>query len=125
MNRSGQTPLSGPLAPLPSTPVRAITSTLATRSAPPVPPASQSYEPLVKAVLRRRLFSDVVAPSIGLSWAVTSVTCILIQGGVTKVGLWATVYNLFSPWTLLFATAAWLIGSLPVIVLRHRYLTGE
>ncbi|RXW17250.1 hypothetical protein EST38_g8607 [Candolleomyces aberdarensis] len=38
-----------------STPVRAITSTLVNRSSPSLPPASQTYEPLVKSVLRYRL----------------------------------------------------------------------
>ncbi|KAJ6586712.1 hypothetical protein B0H10DRAFT_2094665, partial [Mycena sp. CBHHK59/15] len=45
------------------TPIRAITTPLRTRAAPPIPPAGELYEPLAKAVLRRRLTHRIFLPT--------------------------------------------------------------
>ncbi|KAH9923390.1 nucleoporin protein Ndc1-Nup [Amylocystis lapponica] len=125
MIRTGTTALNGALTQTaPSTPIRAITSTLSARSAPSIPPASQIYQPLVKAVLRHRLLYNTILPSIALSWAVTVVRSISLQGGMPHVGVWGTLQNCVSPLTLLFALATWVFGTLPVIVLRHRYIAA-
>lgn len=106
-----------------STPIRAITSTLSVRSAPSVPPASQTYEPLVKSILRHRLLYKILLPSFGYAWALTTVWSLWSQGGLPRLGLLGTFTNILKPTTLTYASALWLFGVLPAIVLRNRYLT--
>ena len=106
-------------------PVRAITSTLSTRAAPPVPPASQTYEPLARAVLRRRLLYDILPLSILPVW--TSAICWKMwnSGGMSASGILNTLVIPIHPGTLLMTTILWVFGVLPLIVLRKSQLTGE
>ena len=112
-------------SPWNSPPVRAITSTLSTRAAPPVPPASQTYEPLARAVLRRRLLYDILPLSILPVW--TSAICWKMwgSGGMSASGILNTLVMPIHPGTLLMTTIVWVFGVLPLIVLRKSQLTGE
>jgi hypothetical protein len=120
---SVQSPMSSN-TPAPS-PVRAITSTLSTRAAPSVPPASQTYEPLARAVLRRRLLYDILPLSILPVW--TSAICWKMwnSGGMSASGILNTLIIPIHPGTLLMTTILWVFGVLPLIVLRKSQLTGE
>ena len=116
---------TAPPSPWSSPPVRAITSTLSTRAAPPVPPASQTYEPLARAVLRRRLLYDILPLSILPVW--TSAICwkMWSSGGIPASGILNTLVTPIHPGTLLMTTIVWVFGVLPLIVLRKSQLTGE
>ena len=109
----------------PSTPIRAITSTLSLRSAPSIPPPSQTYEPLVKVVLRHRLLSQIFLYSSISTWAIVSLYSSWARGGPSNLGLVGFLVNPLSPLTLIFAITTWGIGVLPVIVFRKLYLTGK
>ena len=111
--------------PGPSTPMRAITSTLAARSAPTIPPATQTYEPLVKSVIGRRLFFKILAPSLAYSWALANVWSKWSQGGLSQLGIWGSLVDCVKPLTLLHAVAIWLLGVIPALVIRNRFITGE
>ena len=106
-------------------PIRAITSTLSTRAAPPVPPASQTYEPLARAVLRRRLLYDILPLSILPVWTSAIYWKIWYSGGMSASGILNTLAIPIHPGTLLMTTIVWLFGVLPLIVLRKSQLTSE
>ncbi|KDQ51846.1 hypothetical protein JAAARDRAFT_210825 [Jaapia argillacea MUCL 33604] len=108
----------------PSTPVRAITSTLAGRSPPSLPPASQQYEPAIKAVLRHRLVYNIFLSSAAFSWAWAYAWNTWSQGGLTGLGFGGCLYNLVSPFTFSVALVGWVIGVVPVVVMRKTYLTA-
>ncbi len=106
-----------------STPIRALPSNLASRAAPSVPPASQTYEPLVKEVLRHRLLRVFLSSAL-FSWALVSSCSGWSQGGVTTLGFFNTLLVPILPSTLAFAASTWVLGVVPVVVLRKSYLTG-
>ncbi|KZT71196.1 hypothetical protein DAEQUDRAFT_764113 [Daedalea quercina L-15889] len=108
----------------PSTPMRAITSTLSTRSAPTIPPATHTYDPLVKGVLRRRLLYNILAPSFAYSWALANVWSKWSQGGPSRLGLSGSLIDCIAPLTLLHTAAIWLLGVVPALVVRNRFLTA-
>ena len=107
-----------------STPARAITSPLSARSSPPIPPATQLFEPLVKAVLRHRLLYNIFGYSLLFSWIQTVIWVIWCAGGVGELGIGGTLATPVMPTTLLLAGFNWAIVPLPVIVFRKKYLTG-
>jgi len=104
-----------------STPVRAISSKIGSKSSPLIPPASQSYDPLVKSVLRHRL-SHIFLYSALLSWLIGSSWTIWKSGGV---GLSRVIIAPFLPLTLVSTLMTWLSTALPVVVLRKVFFTGE
>lgn len=113
-------------SPLPNTsPTRAIASTLTTRSEPSIPPASRTYEPLVKAVLRHRLLYRLFPHALLFSWALVVAWSTWQQGGMSSLGLRGTILNLVSPSTLSFAVAIWIVGIVPLVILRKAHVTGE
>lgn len=95
---------------------RATTSTLTARLSPTVPPASQTYEPLVKSALRQRLTHNIFA----FSAAFTLVVSILLGGEDES----STFARLVSPGTWTVACLKWSFGVLPVIAMRKVYLTS-
>ncbi|KAL6298512.1 nucleoporin protein Ndc1-Nup [Sparassis latifolia] len=103
-----------------STPIRAITSKVSTRSAPPLPPASQTYEPLVKAILRHRLLYNIFLWSLFSAWVLTAWWSTWCQG---RVEILSAVGNVLAPKTLAFTLATWMSAVLPAVVLRNRYMT--
>ncbi|RXW14826.1 hypothetical protein EST38_g11028, partial [Candolleomyces aberdarensis] len=105
-----------------STPVRAITSTLVNRSSPSLPPATQTYEPLVKSVLRYRL-SRVFVKAALLCWAVNTVWAVWYLGGLGELGFGGILVTPFKFTTLLGALTFWISTVTPVIVLRKIFLT--
>ena len=119
---TGHTPTSPPWH---SPPVRAITSTLSARAAPSVPPASQTYEPLARAVLRRRLLYDILPLSIFPVWTSTVLWKTWNVGGMSALGILNTLIMPIHPSTLLMTTLVWVFGVLPLIVLRKSQLTGK
>ncbi|CAL1710388.1 unnamed protein product [Somion occarium] len=104
-----------------STPIRATTSNLSLRAAPSVPPASQAYEPLVKHVLRRRLVYHLFPYSAAFTWALVVITSIWMQGGVSEVGVVATLLQPVRPSTIAITVLSWTLGAIPIVVLRKRY----
>ncbi|KII85644.1 hypothetical protein PLICRDRAFT_178687 [Plicaturopsis crispa FD-325 SS-3] len=101
------------------TPIRAITSSLSSRSSPSVPPASHTYEPLLKSVLRHRLLYNIFAFSAVFSWGLT-VLWSENNGRSAADSLTALV----KPTTFFLALVNWAVGVLAVIVLRKTYLTA-
>ncbi|KAJ7488938.1 hypothetical protein FB451DRAFT_1390134 [Mycena latifolia] len=88
-------PIAHPAAiPGAPTPIRAITTCLCSSAAPPIPAAAQLYEPLAKAVLRRRIFPATGALGVGL------------------LGLLGA------------AAGMWVAAMLPVLLVRKAFLTG-
>lgn len=95
---------------------RAITSTLTARLTPTVPPASQTYEPLVRSVLRQRLTRNIFALSAAFTLVVN-----IVLGGEDETSAFA---RLLSPGTWTMACLKWFVGVLPVIAMRKVYLTS-
>lgn len=106
-------------------PIRAITSTLSVRSAPSIPPASQTYEPLVKSILRHRQTRRIFLYSAAFSWVQAVIWVTWTLGGLSELGMKGIAFVPFMPFTLLVTLSGWLVGALPVVVLRKLYLTGE
>ncbi|EMD32361.1 hypothetical protein CERSUDRAFT_118729 [Gelatoporia subvermispora B] len=106
-----------------ATPVRAIRTPLSTRVALSLPPASQTYEPHVKAALRHRLLYHIFAPSFLVSWLLVTIWSVWMQGGLSGLGLGGFLSAPLSPWTLSFAAVFWCLGVVPVVVVRKNYLT--
>ncbi|KAG6910335.1 hypothetical protein DXG01_011403 [Tephrocybe rancida] len=116
-------------SPIPSslsttTPVRAITTTLLTRSSPTIPPSNQRFEPIVKAILKTRLVKQVFLYSAIFSWACTSLVAIWSLGGVSDLGISGVLFVPFGPWTLLIALLSWGTAAVPAVVMRKVYLTS-
>ncbi|KAH8996770.1 nucleoporin protein Ndc1-Nup [Lactarius akahatsu] len=107
-----------------SQPVRAITSTLSARASPSVPPASQTYEPLARAVLRRRLLYHILPQSSLTAWASTAFWMTWHAGGISTLALPRLLVIPFLPTTLLVTFLVWAFGVLPIVVLRKSYLTA-
>ena len=105
--------------------MRAITSSLSTRSAPPIPPSTVLFEPLVKGVLRHRLLSNIFAYSLVFSWIQTVLWRIWSSGSAGDGSFNGILWTLVRPTTLFFAVLRWAVIPMPVIILRKRYLTGE
>jgi hypothetical protein len=108
-----------------STPARAITSPLSTRSSLPIPPATYTFEPRVKAVLRHRLLYNIFGYSLVFSWIQTVAWVTWSAGGVSELGVGGLLVTPVLPMTLVLTGLSWAVGSLPVIVLRKKYLTGD
>ncbi|KAL4251139.1 NDC1 family protein [Abortiporus biennis] len=108
----------------PSTPIRAIASSLSLRSAASLPPPSQIYEPLVKNVLQHRLIFGIFLYSAAFSWASTVIQSVWLQQGNDELGLIGWLWNLVSPTTLVFSTLVWSLGVLPIVVIRKAFLTA-
>lgn len=106
-------------------PVRAITSTISARASPSVPLASQTYEPLARAVLRRRLLYHILPQSSLTVWASTTFWVTWHAGGVSTLPLSKLLVIPFLPTTILVTFLVWAFGVLPIIVLRKSRLTGE
>lgn len=103
-SRSGRTPAR-------TSQVHAIPSVFATKTTPTIPSASAGYEPLVKAVLQRRLVSEIFVYSALFCW-----------GAVFFWSMWGADGLLLT--SLLYAPTFWIAGALPSIILRKRYVTG-
>lgn len=69
-----------------TTPVRAIPSTLSTRSSPSIPPPGQLYDPTLRAVLRYRLIYNIFLYSALLSWVHAVGWSIWHKGGGLLLG---------------------------------------
>ncbi|OBZ78331.1 hypothetical protein A0H81_01680 [Grifola frondosa] len=117
---SGASPLSrgGPL-----TPIRALPSSLSARSVPSIPAATETFEPLVKAVLRHRLLYKIFLQSAVFSWLLTVTWILWGRGGVSYVGWAGTLALPVMPSTLACTLATWCLGVLPIVVLRKVYLS--
>ena len=108
----------------PSTPIKAITSTLSARAAPAIPPAVQVYDYLPRAALRKKLLNHVFLWSGVFVWIVVSMWSISLRGGFRDLGLLEDVVTCFRLETLGLTLLWWIAGSLPVTVMRQRYLGG-
>ncbi|KAG9220169.1 hypothetical protein CCMSSC00406_0007136 [Pleurotus cornucopiae] len=107
-SRSGRTPAR-------TSQVHAIPSIFATKTTPTIPSASAGYEPLVKAVLQRRLVSEIFVYSALFCWGAVFYWSIWGSGGL--------LHKLFA--SLLYASTFWIVGALPSIILRKRYVTAD
>ncbi|EGN94543.1 hypothetical protein SERLA73DRAFT_188503 [Serpula lacrymans var. lacrymans S7.3] len=97
-----------------------VTHTLAftSRSSPSIPPAVQAYEPLLKSVLGNRLLYNIFAYSALFSF---TLSVLFIGNGDASLGL---LTRLVRSGTWAVAATTWVVGVLPVAVLRKVYLTG-
>ncbi|KAF8178903.1 nucleoporin protein Ndc1-Nup [Pholiota molesta] len=104
------------------TPVRAITSTISNRAVPSIPPASEAYEPLVKALFRHRL-RFVLLASGAATWITFTTWAYWQNGCLEKVGFLGALTLPMSPWVLFSTILAWFSVALPISVLRKIYLS--
>ncbi|KAI0655040.1 nucleoporin protein Ndc1-Nup [Cubamyces menziesii] len=102
----------------------AIRSTLLSRSAPSIPPASQLYEPLVKGILRHRLYKIFLHSAL-FCWALVTPWMTWSRGGMFGVGAKESLLLPLKPSTLAFTAATFLVGALPVVVLRKTHLVAS
>ncbi|TFK83427.1 hypothetical protein K466DRAFT_665850 [Polyporus arcularius HHB13444] len=102
-------------ADAPRTPVRAIPSTLLSRTAPTIPPASQLYEPLVKGVLRHRLYKTFLHAAV-VCWV------LVITWRTWSNGSGGSLLMPIKPSTLAYTVMTFCAGALPVVVLRKVHL---
>ncbi|KAI0367282.1 hypothetical protein BV20DRAFT_970683 [Pilatotrama ljubarskyi] len=107
----------------PGTPATAIRTTLLSRSAPSIPPASQLYEPLVKGVLRHRLYKIFLHSAL-CCWALVTLWMTWSTGGTFSMGVRDSLLLPLKPSTLAFTVATFLAGALPVVVLRKTHLVA-
>ncbi|KAI0051541.1 hypothetical protein FA95DRAFT_1485201 [Auriscalpium vulgare] len=115
---------SSPLA-RENTPARASTSSLlSARSTPVLPPASQTYEPQARAILKHRLSYGILLPSTLPVWASASYWVAHSYGGFQTLGVVNAILVPLLPSTLVVAFLAWALGVLPVVVMRKAYLTA-
>jgi nucleoporin NDC1 len=108
-----------------TTPIRAITTPLSSRSAPTIPPSTQTYEPFVKSVLHFRLVNRVFLYSAGLSWGHAVAWSVWGQGGPSKLGAAGACLLPFQFWTIVAALMTWVFVALPPAILRKVFLTRE
>ncbi|KAI0777424.1 nucleoporin protein Ndc1-Nup [Trametes elegans] len=106
-----------------STPITAIRTTLLSRTAPSIPPASQLYEPLVKGVLRHRLYKIFLHSAL-FSWALVTVWMTWSRGGMFGMGAKESLVLPVMPSTIAFTVATFFVGTLPVVVLRKTHLVA-
>ena len=92
----------------------APSATFAPRPSTNVPPATQTFEPLAKSVLTHRLLYNVFTYSAAFSLAST----IFLAGGDDA----SFILRLFRPVTWVNASLTWLVGVLPIIVVRKVFL---
>ncbi|KAJ7488954.1 hypothetical protein FB451DRAFT_1521815 [Mycena latifolia] len=102
-------PAATPGAP---TPIRVITMPLRSSAAPPIPAAAQLYEPLAKAVLRRRLTARIF-PATGLLCVFAAGVWLASIGRVNGSGVGV----------LGAAAGMWVAAVLPVLLVRKAFLT--
>ncbi|KAI0635379.1 nucleoporin protein Ndc1-Nup [Trametes polyzona] len=112
-----------PLRASTSTPATAIRTTLLSRSAPSIPPASQLYEPLVKGVLRHRLYKIFLHSALSC-WALVTLWMTWSRGGMFGMGAKESLLLPVKPSTLAYTVATFLAGALPVVVLRKTHLVA-
>ena len=89
-------------------------STFAPRPSTNVPPAAQTFEPLVKSVLSHRLVYNIFAYSAAFSLAST----VFLAGGDDA----SFLLRLFQLSTWVNASLTWLVGVLPILVVRKVFL---
>ncbi|KAF9481750.1 hypothetical protein BDN70DRAFT_802739 [Pholiota conissans] len=106
------------------TPIRAITSTIANRAAPSIPPASQAYDPLLKALFRHRLRFVLLASGV-VTWMNFTAWSYWQQGGLTKFGLVGALTLPISLWVLIATSLGWFAVALPITILRKTYLSSR
>lgn len=116
------TSLSATVPTTRNTPLKAIPSRIAVRSAPTIPSATDSYEPHVKTVLRHRLVYNIFLHSGLITWIIAALAAWWQQGSVS-LGLGQNLVVPFRPFTLLASGAMWCFMAFPVIVLRKLLLT--
>ncbi|KAF8550767.1 hypothetical protein OG21DRAFT_1499585 [Imleria badia] len=93
----------------------APSTTFGPRPSTNVPSATQTFEPLAKSVLSHRLLYNVFAYSAAFSLASA-----VFLAGVDETSL---LLRLFRPSTWVNASLTWLVGVLPIIVVRKVFLT--
>ncbi|KAJ4482155.1 nucleoporin protein Ndc1-Nup [Lentinula aciculospora] len=117
-------PMTSPMS-RPSTLLRAIPSNLGNRASAPVPPASQTYEPLIKSILRQRLTNRIFTLSVVCCWLETIFWTVWGIGGRDAVGLKSLLAVPFRPSTLVVAATTWLVVVVPIIVIRKINLSAS
>lgn len=106
-------------------PTRAITSTLVNRSAPSIPPPNQTYEPLVKSVLRQRLTYNLFLNAYIIVWPIVGLLATWKLGGVNALGLHGAFVSIIKLPTTSLLAVFWFVGIVPPVLLRKVYLTGD
>jgi nucleoporin NDC1 len=91
---------------------RAIPSSFVNKAAPTVPPASQTFEPLVKHAFTARQFNIFTNTAFG-TWIVAAVWSSWQGAGTSS---W--VFSAIQPSTFALAIALWVTAALPSVVQR-------
>ncbi|KAI0037120.1 nucleoporin protein Ndc1-Nup, partial [Vararia minispora EC-137] len=108
----------------PITPIRAITSNLHARSPPFVPKAAQTYEPLVRNVLRQRLLREIFPYSALCVWFFESFWIHLNLSKTHKLGVLRTLAVPLKPGTLAASFLTWAFVVLPILLARRDNLVA-
>ena len=93
---------------------KSLFSSLSTRTLSALPPPSQSYEPLVKSVLTQRTKYTIIPFSFLFTW----LSLVAWRVSLEPNGLWTLFYPLQPSWSI----GAWVVGVLPLLILRKSYL---
>lgn len=101
--------------------IRAIPSTIVSRSAPSIPPASQSFEPFIKQALGARLTKLVFIPSAACVWGGT----VLWLSWYEDAWFGQLISNVFSPTVFIYAMLIWASTVLPSVILKKLYSTAD
>jgi nucleoporin NDC1 len=108
--------------PLPAAP---INSTLRARALPTVPKAEQTYESLVRNVLRQRLLRQIFPYSALAVWVFESFWIYLNLSNSRSTSLFGILVLPLRPSALLASFLTWTFVVLPLIIARRDNLTGE
>jgi nucleoporin NDC1 len=104
--------------------LRAIPSTIAQKSTPTIPPASQVFEPYAKSVLQKRFSKDVLINAAIIGWLQAIVAVGWSNSGEESFGFTDLITVPISPSVLVVAAGLWAVGSLPVVVSRKIAMSG-
>ena len=112
------------MASLQSTPIKAIPSTLSSKSLPSIPPAAQIYDPLVRNVLSARLTRGIFPRTVVWVWVLTGLGVMWNENGTGTGSGEKLVDVLAKPLgvgAVVVGVVSWVVGALPVLVLCKRY----
>jgi nucleoporin NDC1 len=107
-----------------STPIKAIPSTLSSKSLPSIPPAAQIYDPLVRNVLSTRLTRGIFPRTVVWVWVLTGLGVMWNEkGNGSGERLVDVLGKPLGVGAVVVSVVSWVVGALPVVVLCKRYLS--
>ena len=112
------------MASIQSTPIKAIPSTLSSKSLPSIPPAAQIYDPLVRNVLSARLTRGIFPRTVVWVWVLTGLGVMWNENGTgSGERLVDVLAKPLGVGAVVVGVVSWVVGALPVVVLCKSYLS--